>query len=443
MQRQEKKIYDRLVRLLEKKYHSEMELEDILNLCKELNSLLEDNTDIQRVIKSLYTCKNYFREIIQVIIDEYEYFYSFSKDNKFLEEILFFINYDYEETQSNIFQYNNANIDEESTYIFYRISRQKALTASEERDLFIRAKQGDEDARTELLNRTMKVVLNVALYHKKDDMPLAYLLSIGARALVRSYEKYDLEKNMRFGGYAFFRVNSLIKYFANKKSKSALDETYIIDEYQKIDNKEDISELNALDEILSTQKDNSSSYILDEESPLESESQCNISEVLRQILSDVCYETISMYCGFDGQKPMSIPKLAEYYHVSHQAIDSRFKYIKRKLIKSLNPYQFDDEILGSNTVIKKIKEQEQIYNHSFLFVYEKYQQICLKYSNEEIITTIKNKFDYEESLQIIDKIKNSPFLLPKDVTVCRVFLLKLESYLTKKASKNLKKEMKM
>ena len=107
------------------------------------------------------------------------------------------------------------------------------LSHEEETDLFIRMKNGDEKARTKLIEHNMRLVAHIirkyyASYGSQDE-----LLSIGSLGLIKAIDSFKSEKGIRFATYGAKCVqNEILMFFrASKKTASeiSINETIDID----------------------------------------------------------------------------------------------------------------------------------------------------------------------------------------------------------------------
>jgi RNA polymerase primary sigma factor len=79
--------------------------------------------------------------------------------------------------------------------------RYRLLTAAEERQLAKRIERGDLEAKEQLINANLRLVLKLAGASRRP-MPLADRVQDGMLGLIRAAEKYDWRKGYRFSTYA-------------------------------------------------------------------------------------------------------------------------------------------------------------------------------------------------------------------------------------------------
>ena len=94
------------------------------------------------------------------------------------------------------------------------------LSPELERELLIRAKQGDVVARNELVEFAMPYILKFikdGRFTSKDHMSglIDELIQVGAIAAIHSIERYDLSQHVRFSTYSRFWVKALLQRFVH------------------------------------------------------------------------------------------------------------------------------------------------------------------------------------------------------------------------------------
>lgn len=92
------------------------------------------------------------------------------------------------------------------------IKQYPVLTEDEENELLIRIKNGDEEARTKLINCNLKFVFAVAKCYANDDK-LLDLVNEGNIGLMTAIEYYNINSNNRFLSYAIWYIRRSINYY--------------------------------------------------------------------------------------------------------------------------------------------------------------------------------------------------------------------------------------
>ena len=97
----------------------------------------------------------------------------------------------------------------------------KPLSASKEKELLLRMKDGDKEARTTLIEHNLRLVSHIikkyyANYDEQED-----LVSIGTIGLIKAIDSFDVDKGVRLATYAARCVeNEILMYFRAKKKEA-------------------------------------------------------------------------------------------------------------------------------------------------------------------------------------------------------------------------------
>ena len=97
----------------------------------------------------------------------------------------------------------------------------KPLSASKEKELLIKMKKGDSEARTTLIEHNLRLVSHIikkyyANYDEQED-----LVSIGTIGLIKAIDSFDCDKGVRLATYAARCVeNEILMYFRAKKKEA-------------------------------------------------------------------------------------------------------------------------------------------------------------------------------------------------------------------------------
>ena len=95
----------------------------------------------------------------------------------------------------------------------------KPLTAREEREYLERYKEGDEEARSILIERNMRLVAHVIKKYQNTDYDSEDLLSVGPIGLIKAVNTFNQDRGPRLATYAARCVENeiLMLFRANKK----------------------------------------------------------------------------------------------------------------------------------------------------------------------------------------------------------------------------------
>src|ERR671927_383964 len=94
---------------------------------------------------------------------------------------------------------------------FGQIARGRLLTHAEEIDLGRRAREGDETARSRLIEKNLRLVIPVAKKYRGMGLPFGDLIQEGNIGLMRAADKFDPEKGFRFSTYATWWIRQAVQ----------------------------------------------------------------------------------------------------------------------------------------------------------------------------------------------------------------------------------------
>lgn len=100
-----------------------------------------------------------------------------------------------------------------------QIRNDRLLTADEEKVLSKRIMRGDMEARENLINSNLRLVVKIARGYLTHDMELLDLIQEGNVGLIKAAEKFDFSKNVRFSTYASFWIKQCIARALSNKSR--------------------------------------------------------------------------------------------------------------------------------------------------------------------------------------------------------------------------------
>ena len=98
----------------------------------------------------------------------------------------------------------------------------KQFTKKEEQECIARIVKGDPEARNELIEHNLRLVVFIVNKHYGDSKEQEDLISIGTIGLIRAAETFNPEKAISFSTYASTCIRNQIKmYFRKTKHKSS------------------------------------------------------------------------------------------------------------------------------------------------------------------------------------------------------------------------------
>src|ERR687897_58390 len=101
-----------------------------------------------------------------------------------------------------------------------QIARGRLLTHEEEIDLGRGARASDETARSELIEKNLRLVIPVAKKYRGMGLPFGDLIQEGNIGLMRAADKFDPEKGFRFSTYATWWIRQAVQRAVADKGRT-------------------------------------------------------------------------------------------------------------------------------------------------------------------------------------------------------------------------------
>lgn len=118
---------------------------------------------------------------------------------------------------------------------FSRLLRMPLLTASEEVDLIQRAQEGEEEARTRLVECNLRLVLSVAKQYQRPGLPIEDLIQEGVIGLLKAIARFEIDRGYRFSTYATHWIRQSITRAVDNTSGMIRIPTHAVDALRKIE----------------------------------------------------------------------------------------------------------------------------------------------------------------------------------------------------------------
>src|SRR5918998_1730963 len=103
---------------------------------------------------------------------------------------------------------------------FGQIARGRLLTHEEEIELGRRVREGDETARSKLIEKNLRLVIPVAKKYRGMGLPFGDLIQEGNIGLMRAADKFDPEKGFRFSTYASWWIRQAVQRAVADKGRT-------------------------------------------------------------------------------------------------------------------------------------------------------------------------------------------------------------------------------
>jgi RNA polymerase nonessential primary-like sigma factor len=104
------------------------------------------------------------------------------------------------------------------------------LSADEEKDLGRRVQKGDNEARKQMIEANLRLVVKIARYYCNRGLPFLDLIEEGNLGLMHAVKKFDPERGFRFSTYATWWIRQTIERSIMNQSRAVRLPVHIIKE---------------------------------------------------------------------------------------------------------------------------------------------------------------------------------------------------------------------
>lgn len=101
-----------------------------------------------------------------------------------------------------------------------RIGKERLLARKEEVELSRRARTGEKDARRELIEKNLRLVVSVAKRYRGMGVPFEDLIQEGNLGLIKAVDRFDPEKGHRFSTYATWWIRQAVGRAVSDKGRT-------------------------------------------------------------------------------------------------------------------------------------------------------------------------------------------------------------------------------
>lgn len=91
------------------------------------------------------------------------------------------------------------------------IQKSQLLTADEERNIALRIEDGDEHARSQMIESNLRLVVKIAKRYMNRGLPFLDLIEEGNMGLIKAVERFKVSKECRFSTYATWWIRQSIE----------------------------------------------------------------------------------------------------------------------------------------------------------------------------------------------------------------------------------------
>lgn len=194
------------------------------------------------------------------------------------------------------------------------------LTMEQESECLKKMKNGDLEARNELIERNMRLVAHVAKKYQSPEDEMEDLISIGTIGLIKAVETYKEDYGSRLATYAARCIdNELLMYFRAKKKTSKE-----VSLYEPIGTDKEGNQIQLLDVVVSEDED--VVELLEQDRKVR-----RLNEIIPQTLSGRELFIIINRYGLYGKKTMTQREIARKLGISRSYVSR----IEKRAIEKL------------------------------------------------------------------------------------------------------------
>ena len=194
------------------------------------------------------------------------------------------------------------------------------LTMEQESECLKKMKNGDLEARNELIERNMRLVAHVAKKYQSPEDEMEDLISIGTIGLIKAVETYKEEYGSRLATYAARCIdNELLMHFRAKKKTSKE-----VSLYEPIGTDKEGNQIQLLDVVVSEDED--VVELLEQDRKVR-----RLNEIIPQTLSGRELFIIINRYGLYGKKTMTQREIARKLGISRSYVSR----IEKRAIEKL------------------------------------------------------------------------------------------------------------
>ncbi|KMT21415.1 RNA polymerase sigma-E factor SigE [Clostridium cylindrosporum DSM 605] len=198
------------------------------------------------------------------------------------------------------------------------------LTSEEEKDLVEKLRLGDEEIRSVLIERNLRLVVYIARKFENTGISVEDLISIGTIGLIKAVNTFDPQKNIKLATYASRCIENEILMYLRRNSKIRAEISF--DEPLNVD--WDGNEL-LLSDILGTEND----LIYHE---IESEVEKELLQNAMGRLNSREKQIMELRFGLQGGGEKTQKEVADILGISQSYISRLEKRIIKRLKKEIN-----------------------------------------------------------------------------------------------------------
>lgn len=138
------------------------------------------------------------------------------------------------EAEFELLQNDNVKINDPVKMYLKEIGRVGLLTSQEEVELAKRILEGDADAKSELIQANLRLVVSIAKHYVGRGMLFLDLIQEGNLGLIKAVEKFDYTKGFKFSTYATWWIRQAITRAIADQARTIRIPVHMVETINKI-----------------------------------------------------------------------------------------------------------------------------------------------------------------------------------------------------------------
>ena len=116
--------------------------------------------------------------------------------------------------------------------------RHRLLTAAQEVALAKRIERGDSEAKAEMIQSNLRLVVSIAKNYRNQGLPFLDIIQEGTLGLIRAVEKFDWRRGFKFSTYATWWIRQAVARALADKGRTIRMPVHIVERLQKVNRAE-------------------------------------------------------------------------------------------------------------------------------------------------------------------------------------------------------------